>query len=145
MNVLVRERVPLFSLVTHIFGRVAASTDFLFIFLLRCISFGIRRLFREKTPRYLPTKFCKFSIRNKINIAMNGSFVEHRLEAEDYVIVINTHKEEIKRLKVPNTNPQFLLWNQQLLWCVYLSYIQNQMLQHQEYISRLQEELQSAR
>lgn len=82
---------------------------------------------------------------NKINIAMNGSFVEHRLEAEDYVIVINTHKEEIKRLKVHNTNPQFLLWNQQLLWCVYLSYIQNQMLQHQEYISRLQEELQSAR
>ena len=29
--------------------------------------------------------------------------LEHRLEAEDYVIVINTHKEEIKRLKVQQT------------------------------------------
>ena len=34
---------------------------------------------------------------------MNGSMLEHRLEAEDYVIVINTHKEEIKRLKVQQT------------------------------------------
>ena len=34
---------------------------------------------------------------------MNGSIIEHRLEAEDYVIVINTHKDEIKRLKVMKT------------------------------------------